>query len=83
MEQLTQMDNNFLQQESVRTPMHISPVIVYDPSTRPGGKVRYKDMLTVFERNLHKSASFRRRLAANETEAADGGPVRVPVYAGV
>lgn len=63
MEQLTEMDNNFLQQESGATPMHISPVIVYDQSHRPGGKVRFKEVLTVFERNLHKSAIFRRKLA--------------------
>jgi diacylglycerol O-acyltransferase / wax synthase len=64
MRQLSEMDANFLQQESARTPMHISPVIVYDPSARPGGgKVRFKEILTVFERNLHKSAIFRRKLA--------------------
>lgn len=63
MEQLTEMDNTFLQQESVETPMHISPVIIYDQSHRAGGKVRYKEILTVFERNLHKSAIFRRKLA--------------------
>ncbi|MEZ5571836.1 MAG: wax ester/triacylglycerol synthase family O-acyltransferase [Halioglobus sp.] len=63
MQQLTEMDSNFLQQESPRTPMHISPVIVYDQSEREGGKVRYKEILTVFERNLHKSAIFRRKLA--------------------
>jgi len=57
------MDTNFLQQESARTPMHISPVIVYDESARDGGKVRLKEILTVFERNLHKSAIFRRKLA--------------------
>ncbi len=63
MQQLTEMDNNFLQQESPSTPMHISPIIVYDPSGRDGGKVRFKEILTVFERNLHKSAIFRRKLA--------------------
>jgi diacylglycerol O-acyltransferase len=63
MQQLSEMDSNFLQQESVRTPMHISPVIVYDQSARIGGKVRFKEILTVFERNLHKSAIFRRKLA--------------------
>ena len=63
MEQLTEMDNNFLQQESNATPMHISSVIVYDQSHRSGGKVRFKEILTVFERNLHKSAIFRRKLA--------------------
>ncbi len=63
MQQLTEMDNNFLQQESVLTPMHISPVIVYDQSHRAEGRVRFKEILTVFERNLHKSAIFRRKLA--------------------
>ncbi len=63
MQQLSEMDSNFLQQESARTPMHISPVIVYDQSAREGGKVRFKEILTVFERNLHKSAIFRRKLA--------------------
>jgi len=63
MQQLTEMDCNFLQQESVYTPMHISPVIVYDQSHRAGGRVRFKEILTVFERNLHKSAIFRRKLA--------------------
>jgi len=63
MQQLSEMDANFLQQESARTPMHISPVIVYDQSARAGGKVRFKEILTVFERNLHKSAIFRRKLA--------------------
>ena len=51
MQQLSEMDSNFLQQESARTPMHISPVIVYDQSARKGGKVRFKEILTVFERN--------------------------------
>ena len=45
MQQLTEMDTNFLQQESARTPMHISPVIVYDQSARAGGKVRFKEFL--------------------------------------
>ena len=63
MEQLTEMDANFLAQESVATPMHISPVIIYDQSHRKGGKVRFKEILEVFRRNLHKSAIFRRKLA--------------------
>ncbi|MEM9253889.1 MAG: wax ester/triacylglycerol synthase family O-acyltransferase [Pseudomonadota bacterium] len=63
MQQLTEMDSNFLQQESVRTPLHISPVIVYDQSARREGRVRFKEILTVFERNLHKSSIFRRKLA--------------------
>jgi WS/DGAT/MGAT family acyltransferase len=63
MEQLTEMDSNFLLQESARTPMHISPVLVYDQSARKEGRVRFKEILTVFKRNLHKSSIFRRKLA--------------------
>ncbi len=63
MQQLTELDAMFIQQESNRTPMHISPVIFYDQSTLGGDKVRFKDILTCFERNLHKSRIFRRRLA--------------------
>ena len=63
MQQLSEMDSNFLQQESARTPMHFSFVIVYDQSACKGGKARFKDILTVFERNLHKSVIFRRKLA--------------------
>ncbi|NQX87627.1 MAG: wax ester/triacylglycerol synthase family O-acyltransferase [Halioglobus sp.] len=63
MEQLTEMDSNFLLQESARTPMHISPVLIYDPSGRKDGRVRFKEILTAFQRNLHKSRIFRRKLA--------------------
>jgi WS/DGAT/MGAT family acyltransferase len=64
MQQLTELDYAFVQMESNRTPMHISPVIFYDQSSRQGGKkVRFKEVLAVFEHNLHKSAVFRRKLA--------------------
>ena len=63
MQQLTEIDYAFVQMESSRTPMHISPVIFYDQSDLKRGKVRFKEILTVFERNLHKSAMFRRKLA--------------------
>ncbi len=65
MEQLTEMDYSFVQMESNRTPMHITPVMFYDQSTAPGGKVRFKDILKVFERSLHKSAVFRRKLGGS------------------
>jgi WS/DGAT/MGAT family acyltransferase len=64
-EQLTEMDYSFVQMESNRTPMHITPVMYYDQSGVKGGKVRFKDILKVFERNLHKSAVFRRKLAGS------------------
>ena len=63
MQQLTELDYTFVQMESNRTPMHITPVIFYDQSGVKRGKVRFKEILTVFERNLHKSSVFRRKLA--------------------
>ena len=63
MEQLSEMDSNFLLQESVDTPMHISPVVIYDPSGRPGGRVRFKEILETFRANLSRSTVFRRKLA--------------------
>ena len=63
MQQLTEMDYAFVQMESNRTPMHISPVLFYDQSGNANGKVRFKQILAAFARNLHKSAIFRRKLA--------------------
>ena len=65
MQQLTELDYSFVQSETSRTPMHISPVIFYDQSGLKRGKVRFKEILTVFERNLHKSKVFRRKLAGS------------------
>ena len=42
MQQLTEMDNTFIQMESNRTPMHIRTVMFYDQSGVKCGKVRFK-----------------------------------------
>ena len=63
MEQLSEMDSTFLQQESGITPMHISPIIIYDQSGLKRGRVRFKEVLETFRRNLHKSTVFRRKLS--------------------
>ncbi|MEO1574874.1 MAG: wax ester/triacylglycerol synthase domain-containing protein, partial [Pseudomonadota bacterium] len=44
-------------------PMHIGALAIYDPSTAPGGHVRFKDILAYFAARLHKARSFRQRLA--------------------
>jgi WS/DGAT/MGAT family acyltransferase len=62
MQQLTGIDTLFLTQETERTPLHISPLLIYDPSTAPGGRVRFKDILRLFENRLHLAPIFRRRL---------------------
>lgn len=62
MQQLTGMDTLFLTQESERAPLHIAPLLIYDPSTAPGGLVRFKDILRLFSSRLHLAPIFRRRL---------------------
>ena len=45
MQQLSGLDASFLYLETANTPMHISGLSIYDPSTAPGGKVRFKQIL--------------------------------------
>ena len=62
MQQLSGMDTIFIHAETPRSPMHITAVLVYDPSTAPVEKIRFKHILDAFEHNLHKSPLFRRKL---------------------
>jgi diacylglycerol O-acyltransferase len=45
MRQLTGLDASFLYMETPNAPMHISGLSIYDQSTAPGGKVRFKDII--------------------------------------
>ena len=45
MKQLTGLDASFLYLETANAPMHISGLSIYDQSTAPGGKVRFKDIV--------------------------------------
>lgn len=62
MQQLTEMDYCLLQMENNRTFQHIGVVMIYDQSDVGGGGVRFKQILKVFQRNLHTSPVFRRKL---------------------
>ncbi|MES2151063.1 MAG: wax ester/triacylglycerol synthase family O-acyltransferase [Pseudomonadota bacterium] len=62
MEQLSGNDSLFLFQERGNNFNHISALGIYDPSSAPGGKVRFKQILAHFERRLGTSPVFRRRL---------------------
>jgi len=62
MKQLSQFDSIFVYNESNSTPLHISPILIYDPSSAPDGIVRYKDILAKFNERIHKSPVFRRKL---------------------
>ncbi|HEX4694558.1 wax ester/triacylglycerol synthase family O-acyltransferase [Sphingomonas sp.] len=62
MEQLSAQDASFVYLETPHTPMHIGSVGIYDPSTAPGGFVRFKDILNFVESRLQGARSFRQRL---------------------
>lgn len=63
MQQLSGQDAMFLHAEIDGLPQHIGGVSIYDQSTAPGGKVRFKQILSMLERRLHLSPIFRRKLA--------------------
>jgi diacylglycerol O-acyltransferase / wax synthase len=62
MEQLSGQDASFVYLDTPTTPMHIGSVGIYDPSTAPGGFVRFKDILAHVESRLDKARSFRQKL---------------------
>jgi diacylglycerol O-acyltransferase / wax synthase len=63
MQQLSGQDAMFLHAEIDGMPQHIGGVSIYDQSTAPDGKVRFKQILSMLERRLHLSPIFRRKLA--------------------
>jgi diacylglycerol O-acyltransferase / wax synthase len=62
MEQLSGQDASFVYFETANTPMHIGSVGIYDPSTAPGGMVRFKEILAHIESRLSAARSFRQKL---------------------
>ncbi|MBK9521027.1 MAG: wax ester/triacylglycerol synthase family O-acyltransferase [Rhodocyclaceae bacterium] len=63
MKQLSGTDNSFLVSERKNVYNHVASLCIYDVSTAPGGKVRYKDILKHFEERMHVNPIFRSRLA--------------------
>jgi hypothetical protein len=62
MKQLGVLDTAFINLEHANTPQHVGGLGIYDPSTAPGGAVRFKGVIANFERRLHKHTIFRSRL---------------------
>ena len=52
MKQLGILDAAFVNLEQSNTPQHVGGMGIYDPSTAPGGFVRFKDVIASFERRL-------------------------------
>ncbi len=64
MEQLSGTDSFMLYSEHGNNYNHVAGLGVYDPSTAPGGKVRFKDILRHFAARIGEYKVFRRRLAS-------------------
>ena len=62
MRQLGIIDSAFINLENPTVPQHIGGLGIYDPSTAPGGFVRFKDVLAGFERRLARMPVFRTSL---------------------
>jgi WS/DGAT/MGAT family acyltransferase len=62
MRQLSGLDYAFLQLERGNNYMHVAGLGIYDPSTAPGGAVRFKDILRFFAARIERFPHFRRRL---------------------
>jgi WS/DGAT/MGAT family acyltransferase len=60
--QLTGLDASFLYLETANAPMHISGLAIYDQSTAPGGKVRFKQIIDNTARRIRRVPSLSRRL---------------------
>ena len=63
MQQLSGTDNVMLIGERRNIYNHVASLIIYDATTAPGGKVRFKDILQHYEQRLYLHPVFRRRLA--------------------
>jgi diacylglycerol O-acyltransferase len=62
MRQLEWMDHMFVVMENPRTPGHVGPVLIYDASTAPGGRVTFEDITEAIERRLPLVPMFRRKV---------------------
>lgn len=62
MKQMQGLDAAFVAFEQPNAPIHIGSIAIYDPSTAPGGFVRFKDILTFICGRLHLAKTMRQRM---------------------
>lgn len=62
MQQLSGQDAQFLYMETNKSLSHVTSVGIFDPSTAPGGKVRFKQIIEHVRGRLHTSPIYKRRL---------------------
>jgi diacylglycerol O-acyltransferase len=61
-ERLTALDASFLYLERPAVHMHVAGVSVFDPSTRPDGRLRAEDVAQVIGSRLHMAPRFRQKV---------------------
>lgn len=62
MKQMQGLDAAFVAFEQPNAPIHIGSMAIYDPSTAPGGFVRFKDILNFIRHRLHLAKTMRQRM---------------------
>ena len=62
MQQTSGLDAAFLFLETPNAPMHIGSVGIFDPSTAPGGVVRFKRIIQTIRERAHHAPCLRQRL---------------------
>lgn len=62
LKQLSAQDAQFLYTQTANNLTHIMGVYIYDPSTAPGGFVRFKDIIRHVDSRVDTSPLFKRRL---------------------
>ncbi len=62
MKQMQGLDAAFVAFEQPNAPIHIGSMAIYDPSTAPGGFVRFKDILNFIRGRLYLAKSLRQRM---------------------
>lgn len=60
--QLSAQDAQFLYAQTRTNLTHVMAVYIYDPSSAPGGKVRFKDIIDHMRKRLDVSPMFKRKL---------------------
>ncbi|MDB4512063.1 wax ester/triacylglycerol synthase family O-acyltransferase [Arenicella sp.] len=62
MQQLSPQDAQFLYMETNKSFSQVTQVSILDPSTAPGGKVRFKDIIEHVRSRVHTSPIYKRRV---------------------
>jgi WS/DGAT/MGAT family acyltransferase len=62
LKQLSGLDSMFLYSENSRMPLEVSSLHIYDPSTSPKGRVRFKEVLATINERLEQAGIFHRKI---------------------